>query len=207
MTGAGRETAGWVNDMFADVEDKIRKGNQILFSRNSACLQELLRLMEAQSHRTLVLWALDCAAVPLAKLAEHCPAEDRPRMAIDASRAWARGEIKMPAAKRAILGAHAAAKEMKALADAALCHAVGHAGATVHVETHAIGLPMYELTAIVNECGFRDYQGAAAEKIEFYRQHLCYWQENTDNAGLPWADFLLDDSRPNKEKLLHEKRR
>lgn len=31
----------------------------------------------------------------------------------------------------------------------ALTHAIGHAGATVHVETYALGLPIYELTAIV----------------------------------------------------------
>jgi len=193
-------------EMFADVEAKIRKGNQILFSRNSACLQELLRIMEVQSHRTLVLWALDCAEVPLNRLAEHCPAENRPRQALYASRAWARGELKMPAAKRAILDAHASAKDMENPADAALCHAIGHAGATVHVETHAIGLPMYELTAIVIECGYHEYQAVVAEKIKFYRERLSFWQEHTEKAGLPWLLFL-DDSRPNKEKLLHKKRR
>lgn len=38
---------------------------KILFGRDSGCLQELLRLMEAVSHRALVLWAQDCTASSL----------------------------------------------------------------------------------------------------------------------------------------------
>lgn len=55
----------------------------------------------------------------------------------------------MPAARRAILAAHAAAKETADPVSIALCHAIGQACGTVHVETHAIGLAMYELTALV----------------------------------------------------------
>lgn len=34
---------------------------------------------------------------------------------------------------------------------------------------------------------------------------LLYWQENTDKLRLDWAEFLLDDTSPNKERLLSEK--
>ncbi|HHX12103.1 MAG TPA: hypothetical protein GX731_04720 [Clostridiales bacterium] len=47
--------------MFSDVDQKLKRKNQILFSRESQCLQELKSLIEEQKHRTLVLWALDCA--------------------------------------------------------------------------------------------------------------------------------------------------
>jgi hypothetical protein len=193
--------------MFADVEQKFKKKNTILFSRDSECLQELKRLIERQKHRTLVMWALDCAQVPLAEFEEKYPYELRPRTALELCEAWARGKIKMPAAKRAILDAHAAAKEIDDRVYGALCHAIGHAGATVHVETHALGLPFYELTSLVLKFGKDGYQKQVCEKIDYYCRRLIYWQENTDRLGLEWASFLTDDNRPNKEKLLSDKKR
>jgi len=80
-----------------------------------------------------------------------------------------------------------------------MCHAIGHAGATVHVETHAMGLPFYELTAIVLNYGKDNYARPVSEKIEYYYKRLLYWQENTDKLELEWANFLLDDTRPNKD--------
>lgn len=192
--------------MFSDVEQKLKKKNKILFSRDSECLQELKMLIEQQKHRTLVMWALDCAKVPLAQFEEKYPHELRPRMALELCEAWSRGKIKMPAAKRAILDVHAVAKEIDDSVYDALCHAVGHAGATVHVETHALGLPFYELTSLVLKFGKDEYQKQVHEKINYYCQHLIYRQENIDKIDFEWAGFLMDDNRPNKEKLLSEKR-
>lgn len=176
--------------MFTDVEAKLRKKNKILFSRDSQCLQELIKLIELQNHRILVMWALDCGKITLGRFEEKYPNEPRPRMALELSQRWARGEIKMPIAKKAILEAHAVAKEINDEEYGALCHAMGHAGATVHVGTHALGLPFYELTAIVLEYGKDAYQKPVSEKIGYYYQRLLYWQENTDKLGYEWAAFL-----------------
>ncbi|MDD4142877.1 MAG: hypothetical protein PHR20_08865 [Bacteroidales bacterium] len=111
----------------------------------------------------------------------------------------------MPAAKRAILDAHAVAKEINDSVYGALCHAIGHAGATVHVETHALGLPFYELTSLVLKFGKDEYQKQVHEKIICYCECLIYWQENIEKLDLEWAGFLMDDSRPNKEKMLRKK--
>ena len=192
--------------MFSDVEVKLKKKNKILFSRDSQCLQELMRLIEIQNHRTVVLWALDCAKTTLEQFESKYPNERRPRTALELCGAWSRGEIKMPIAKRAILDAHAVAKEIVDDEYCALAHAIGHAGATVHVETHAIGLAFYELTAIVLKYGKDEFQKPVSEKIDYYCQRLLYWQENTDKLGYVWADFLSDDTRVNKERLLNEKR-
>lgn len=193
--------------MFSDVENKLKRRNKILFSRDSQCLQELIKLIELQNHRTLVMWALDCAKLTLEQFAAKYPGEGRPRACLELCEAWARGKIKMPTAKKAILDSHGVAKEIKDSEYAALCHAIGHAGATVHVETHALGLPFYELTSIVLKHGRDNFSGPVSEKISYYYNRLLYWQENTDELDLPWADFLLDDSRPNKERLLGEKRK
>jgi len=188
--------------MFSDVEIKLKKRNKLLFSRDSQCLQDLI-----QNHRTLVMWALDCAKLPLSQFEAKYPDELRPRTCLELCEAWARGKIKMPGAKRAILDAHAVAKTIDDCEYGALCHAIGHAGATVHVETHALGLPIYELTALVLKYGKDNYQKAVSEKIDYYYHRLVHWQENTDKLGLDWADFLSDDTRPNKEKILREKRK
>lgn len=193
--------------MFSDVEIKLRKRNKLLFSRDSESLQELIKLIQLQTHQTLVMWALDCAKLTLEQFEAEYPDEHRPRTCLELSEAWARGKIKMPIAKKAILGSHAVAKEIEKSEYAALCHAIGHAGATVHVETHALGLPMYELTAIVLKYGKDNFAKPVSEKIDYYYNRLVYWQENTDKLCLDWARFLMDNTRPNKERLLSEKRK
>lgn len=190
--------------MYSDVEIKLKKRNKILFSRNSQCLQELIKLIQLQNHRALVMWALDCSKTSLGQFETKYHYERRPRICLQLCEDWARGKIKMPAAKRAILDSHAVAKEIIDEEYGALCHAIGHAGATVHVETHAIGLPMYELTSIVLKYGKENYSKPVSDKINFYYDRLLYWQEITDKLELEWADFLLDDTRTNKEKLLIE---
>jgi hypothetical protein len=96
----------------------------------------------------------------------------------------------MQDAKRAILNSHAVAKEIDHEVCKALCHGIGHAGATVHVGSHAIGLPMYELTAIVISYKMSDYEEAVKEKIDFYIDRLLYWRENAGKLDRKWADFL-----------------
>ena len=194
-------------DIRSSIELKYKNGNQLLFSRDSEYLQDLIRLIELQKHRTLVMWAFDCAQVPLSLLEAKYPNELRPRKALELCEAWARGIIKMPEAKRAILDCHAVAKEIDEKEYIAIVHAIGHACATVHVETHALGLVFYELTAIVLKEGLEKCDLAVSEKISYYYDRLLYWQGNIDALNVSWAKFLLDDARPNKEKLLNEKRR
>jgi len=193
--------------VFSDVEIKLKKRNKVLFSCDSRCLQDLIKLIQLQNHRTLVMWAMDCAKVPLKQFESKYPDERRPRICLELCENWARGRIKMPIAKRAILDSHAVAKEINDSEYGALCHAIGHAGATVHVETHALGLAFYELTAIVLKYGKDNFQKPVSEKISYYLSRLLYWHENIDKLGLDWAGFLLDDTRPNKEKILSNKQK
>lgn len=192
--------------MFVDVEARLNKGNKILFSRDSPCLQELTALMRVQNHRTLVMWALDCAKGTLAQFESKYPHEPRPRICLAVSEQWARGEAKMPAARHAILDAHQAAKEIGDSAYGALCHAIGHAGATVHVASHALGLPMYELTAIVLSCDPDGFRRPVTQKIHFYYENLLLQAQRTDTSGPAWAKFLLDDANISKESAVSRKR-
>ena len=91
----------------------------------------------ARDHRSLVLWATDCAEHVLPYFEEKYPKDNRPRNALEAGRAWVRGEIAMSEARAAAIAAHAAARDADQAAARAAARAVGHAAATAHVASHA----------------------------------------------------------------------
>lgn len=185
-----------MSDIVREVEKNLKKRNQIFFSWESECLAGLLELMSRVSRKTLVLWAFECSEFTLAELEKRAPSEMRPRFALEKSREWAAGRIKMPEAKSCILAAHAAAKETNDRIAASLCHAAGQAASAVHTEAHAAGLAFYELTAIVlmNE----DYEAAVSEKIDFYCRTLKRIAESGEEKSRTWAKFLADDKKPNR---------
>ena len=67
--------------------------------------------------------------------------DDRPRKAMEAIKAWALGKRKLGMAevRKLSLGAHAAARDVKADAAKFVAHAAGQAIGTWHVPTHALG--------------------------------------------------------------------
>ena len=174
----------------AEVCAKAKRYNQILFSKDSLLLDDLRCLIGQANRRALILWALELAEETARELAEKYPEDRPPREAIGASRAWAAGEIKMPIAKQAILNCHAMAKELESPADIARCHAVGQACSVVHTVGHALGYPMYELTAIVLELGLDDCRDAAEHRVRYYEQRLHYWAEYEKSCSQNWASFL-----------------
>ncbi|MDD6468251.1 MAG: hypothetical protein PUF50_08745 [Erysipelotrichaceae bacterium] len=190
---------------FQDVKLRYQKKNQVLFSRDSACLQELLNLIRKQKHRTLVNWAFRCIETPYHTLQEHLPNEPRFTIAIDLCQQWASGAIKMPQARQAILQVHHLAKELQSSEDIALCHALAQGLSTIHVETHAIGLCFYECTALVRKYGINHFEEAVEQRIHEYIQILLECEKTIDQTNQTWAKFLLDDTRINKEQLLLEK--
>lgn len=179
---------------------------KLLFSRESECVQPLRSLVEQQNHKTLVLWALDCSPRFLEIFEKDFPNEPRPRELIGIAWQWARGEIKMPAAKKAIHAAHNAAKEAEGYPAAqAAARAVGHAAATIHVETHALGIVFYGLTALVYAESPDDTDAFVQKECDWFYDRLKYWEANYSNVDMTWAPFLTDESAPNKEALLRAK--
>ena len=100
-----------------------------------------------QDHRLLALWAADCAEHVLPYFEEKYPNDDRPRKAVEAARAWTRGEIRVSEARTAALAAHAAARDADDAAACAAARAAGHAAATAHVAGHARGAASYAVKA------------------------------------------------------------
>lgn len=108
-------------------------------------------LVRQCGHKTLGIWAADCAERVLPYFEENYPKDTRPRKAIEALRTWVQtGVFKMADIRRASLAAHAAAraaKENDAAARSA-ARSAGQAVATVHVPAHSIGAAVYAATAV-----------------------------------------------------------
>lgn len=173
-----------------DVELKLKRKNMVLFSRDSLLLQELNSIMQQQSHQVLILWAMELAQETVNSLAEKYPTDNRPASALEAAKVWAAGSIKMPMAQRAILDCHAMAKELSSMEDIALCHAVGQACSVVHTAGHALGYPIYELTAIVRRHGIDRCREIVEARNMSYIEKLADQQRTHINNSGSWADFL-----------------
>lgn len=96
-----------------------------------------------RSHRTQAFWAAACAEHVLANFETKSTFDKRPRKAIEAGRAWARGEISISEARTAAFAAHAAARDVEHPAARAAARAAGHAAATAHVAGHAVHAAAY----------------------------------------------------------------
>lgn len=171
------------------MDARVKARRQILFSREDAVLEPVARQLENCSRREAVCWALRLAEETVRLLEERYPGDHRARQALELSWAWARGEVKMPIAKQAILACHTAAKELENAEDIALYHAVGQACGTVHTKGHAIGYPIYDLTALLRRCGSDNCEARIAARIGDYLdafQNLNTLIEKNDH----WAAFL-----------------
>jgi hypothetical protein len=147
---------------------KVRK---MLGSADSAYIVSLMRLIETQSKTTIANWCMDYAEEFVLPIYENAyPNDMRPRDALAAARDWLDGKVKLPAVKKLILEAHAAAREAEENPAAqAAARTIGQAAATVHVPTHSLGLAFYGAAAIAyNRVGIQEkaevYEKVAAEE-------------------------------------------
>lgn len=177
----------WIDE----VQIKMKKKNQVLFSKDSQYLQDLVSMFQEQEHRVMALWAFDFAVESIKRLREKYPDENRPQEALEAVQDWAAGKIKMRQAQKKILSCHAFAKEIDCREDIAVCHAIGQACAVVHTAGHAIGYPIYDLTSIVYQYGIENCAGAVEARKQEYIDRLLFWKEHLNEYKGEWASFML----------------
>ncbi len=139
-------------------------------------------------HHLLALWAAACAEHVLDLFESARPEDPRPRTAIEAARAWVRGELPMMAARAA--GGHAmgAARDLRG-APRHAAYAAGQAGAVAHVAAHELGAAAYAIKAV--------RAAAPKDQREAEGRAECRWQRNQ----LPHAirELVLDDQRLRNE--------
>lgn len=135
-------------------------------------------------HHLLALWAASCAEHVLDLFEAVRPDDPRPRQAIEAARAWVRGEIAMMQARAA--GGHAmgAARDLRGAARYA-AHAAGQAGAVAHVAAHDLGAAAYAIKAV--RAAAPDGEAEAAGRLE------CRWQR--DQLPESIRALVIDDQR------------
>ncbi len=139
-------------------------------------------------HRLLALWAAACAEHVLHLFEAARPDDPRPRRAIEAGRAWARGEVTMTAARAA--GGHAmgAARELRG-APRHAAYAAGKAAVVAHVAAHDLGAAAYAIKAA--------RAAAPPGGAESAGRRECGWQREQLPAAI--RELVLEDQRLRNE--------
>jgi hypothetical protein len=144
---------------------------------------------DAKDHEALALWAADCAERVLPLFEDNLPEDDRPRNAIEAARAQARGELPVAVAREAAFAAHAAARDTDVKAARLAARAAGHAAATAHVADHARHAAAYALKAATAANPTDAGDVAAAEREWQSRALASFFPSGPDpnRAKQAWA--------------------
>jgi hypothetical protein len=140
----------------------------------------IAELVNKTNHKTLAIWAADCAERALPYFEEKYPEDTRPRNAIEACREWARtGVFRMADVRKTSLAAHAAARDVQEdNAARSAARAAGHAMATAHVPSHAIAAALYAATAVRDATNSPEADIATIKEREWQYQHLLRLTEN-----------------------------
>lgn len=146
------------------------KKSKFSLARHDEPMQELVRNAD---HKTLAVWALDCAERVMPYFENEFLHDPRPRNALKTLETWIEtGEFKMAVIRKASLDAHAAAREVGAdTAARSAARAAGQAVATAHVRTHAPGAAIYAQQAIYRATNASEK--AIAQERDWQYQHLA----------------------------------
>ncbi len=136
--------------------------------------EPMVELVGKTDHKTLAVWAIDCAERVLPYFEAQHPDDPRPRQAIETLRAWIdTGVFSMAVIRQASLASHAAARELgEDNAARSAARAAGQAVATAHVPTHAPGAANYALQAVHRAASPSDADAAAASERDWQVQRL-----------------------------------
>jgi hypothetical protein len=141
--------------------------------------ESIADLVSRTGHKTLAVWAADCAERVLPYFEEQYPEDTRPRRAIEACREWARtGVFRMADVRSTSLAAHAAARAAEEFSPArSAARAAGQAMAVAHVPAHAIAAAIYAATAVRDATDPADADNAAMREREWQYRHLLELRE------------------------------
>jgi hypothetical protein len=144
-----------------------------------------------EDHRLLALWAAECAEHVLHIFERAQLNDDRPRRAIEATRAWVNGEINMNSSKFAAGASQDAAREVKGISEAARMAALsaGQAAVVAHVAAHQLGAAAYAIRAVM--------ESTTKDKKEKARINECLWQR--EKLPKEIRELVLDDMRLRNE--------
>jgi len=136
--------------------------------------ESIIELLSKTDHKTLAIWAIDCAKRVLIYFEKKYPEDHRPRQAIETLQAWINtGVFKMAVIRKASLESHAAAREAGEDSPArSAARAAGQAVATVHVPRHSYGSAVYAQQAIYRAANSSEANTAVAKERDWQYYHL-----------------------------------
>jgi hypothetical protein len=128
-------------------------------------------LLAEADHQLLALWAATCAEHVLGLFEESNRGDDRPRAAIEAARAWARGDARMMVTRS--IGGHAmgAARPLRG-APRFAAYAAGQAACVAHVPEHDLGAAAYAIKAAAAAAPRDQERDAARAERDWQRQQI-----------------------------------
>jgi hypothetical protein len=141
--------------------------------------EELVELVGNTDHKTLAVWAIDCAERVMPYFEQAYPQDQRPRQAIETLTTWiATGVFKMAVIRKASLDSHAAARDVGEDSPArSAARAAGQAVATAHVPRHAYGPAIYAQQAIYRATNSMD---AVERERNWQYQHLLQLRDHPE---------------------------
>ena len=122
-------------------------------------------------HHLLALWAAECAEHVLYHFEAAAPEDDRPRRAIEMTRAWTRGEVKMTEAHDFAFVANAAGRDLKGAGKFAAL-AAGQSVAVAHVAAHDLGAAAYAIRAVRAAAAKGEEERAGRAERDWQRARL-----------------------------------
>jgi hypothetical protein len=142
--------------------------------------EEMFELVRKTDHKTLALWAIDCAERVMPYFEENYPQDHRPREAIETLKTWiATGVFTMAGIRKASLDSHAAARDVGEDSPArSAARAAGQAVATAHVPRHAYGSAIYAQQAIYRATNSMD---AVERERNWQYQHLLQLSDHQES--------------------------
>ena len=136
--------------------------------------EPMIELLRKTDHKTLAIWAIDCAERVLPYFEKKYPEDHRPRQAIETLQAWINtGVFKMAVIRKVSLDSHAAAREVGEDSPArSAAHAAGQAVATAHVPRHSYGPAVYAQQATYRATNSSEADDAVAKERDWQYHHL-----------------------------------
>lgn len=143
-------------------------------------------------HRLLAAWAAVCAEHVLPLFEAARPDDPRPRRAIEAGRAWIRGEASMTEARTAGGHANGAARDLDG-APRFAAYAAAQAALVAHVAAHDLGAAAYAIKAVRAAAMPGSELAAGRRERDWQRHHL----------PPPIRALVIDDERRRNEICWH----
>lgn len=104
--------------------------------------------LKREQHFQLIEWACVCSEHVLHLFGEKT--DERLKRALQVAASWKQGNATVGDARKASVGAHAAARENSDPCSISVARSVGHAVATAHMADHSTGAADYALKAVKN---------------------------------------------------------